>query len=286
MSEAAVSPDTATGVVIAACSSSRRGEPAGSDAALLAALASGRHRDLLVVRSGLWSPDTTHLGGCRIRVIRPPVGQPWAGGPAVRRRTGPVPVPVWAEPGDLASLRGFARAAVCSEAIGEGNEFFGSLRRVRAARLGLDSDRRSDAEILVLGSHPSRLDARGIVFTASLAAVSGQPVRVVLPRGTRNMNSGRRYARRLDLTLSLDACDGPSWLETAKADVVLLDREFESSTQFGPSLIALAEALGKPIVDLPGTLPVGGRNARRYGQPLLEALDQTLGQSGATVPAA
>ncbi|MFT5422429.1 MAG: hypothetical protein ACI89L_000186 [Phycisphaerales bacterium] len=295
MSGEAISPGRVAGVVVAACASARRGEPAGSDSALLAALASDRPNELLVIRSGPWADQPARLGGCRVRVIRPPVGCAWAAGPAIRRHTSGAAVPVWAEPRDLGSLRGFSRAAVSAGPTGAGIAKL--AESIAASHAESNSGHASNhagnghlrdrvASIVVLGSHPSRLDARAVVFASSLAAVSGQPVRVVVPRGVRNVDSGRRYARRLNLKLSLELCDGPSWLQATGADVVFLDRAYESSTQFGPSLSALAQALGRPIVDLPGTLPVGRREARRYGQPLLEALGMALRESGPTLPAA
>lgn len=291
MTGEARSPAGAAAIVVAACAPSLRGRPTGSDAALLAAVASGNHDELLVLRHGPWPDCPVRLGGCRLRLIRSPVGGAWAAGPAVRKHAGESTVPVWAEPSDLGSLRGFARAAVSAGATDAGiarlaESLAGSATHPAAKPRGDEQPKEQVANLVVLGSHPARLDARAVVFATSLVAVSGQSVRAVVPRGTRNMDSARRYPRRLDLPLSLEASDGPSWLEAAGADAVLLDREHESSTQFGPALIALAEALGKPIVDLPGALPVGGRDARRYGQPLLEALERTLGRSGATVPSA
>lgn len=278
-------------VAVGACANTfPRSAHAGSDSAILAAVASGRFSELLVVRGLRWIDEPVRIGRCRIRMVRPPMGQAWTAGPMIRRDVGRAPVPVWSEPSGLELLNGFCRAAVSSL---PNETCFGSfaelLRQAQTRETRMSESNRDDdaaSTIVVLSSHPCRLDARAVMFAASLAAVSGFPTRVILPRGTRNVDSAIRYAKRLELPVWIEVCEGPSWLVAAQADAVFLDRKHESSTTFGPSLIALAEALGIAIIDVPGSFAVGERDARRYGQPLLAALIHKNPLDGVTVSVA
>lgn len=282
-----MNPSQPRAVAVAACASTFRGVPSGSDAAILAAVASGCFSELLVVRGQRWLDEPVRIGQCGVRVVRPPMGQPWACAPVIRREARGAPVTVWADRADLGGLRGFRRAAASTPpSVERISAFAGWLRdnQTRVSRVGRVED--AVSTMLVLASNPQRVDARAMMFAASLAAVSGYRVRLVVPRGTRNVGSAIRYARRLALPVRLEVCDGPSWLATPRADVVFLDRCLEASTTFGPSLMMLAEAFGHPVVDVPGAFSVGERNARRYGQPLLEALARTSGLGDATVFAA
>lgn len=118
------------------------------------------------------------------------------------------------------------------------------------------------------------MEARSVVFTTTLAAVAGRRTRAIVPRGVRAADSGRRYLRGLGPIATVELTDGPSWLELPHADAVLVDVAYERSTRFGGLLLDLAEAMGIGVVDLPGHVPVGARNARRYGLPLVEALER------------
>lgn|GEM_PF-3483866 len=256
-------------VAVGWCGSSSGGAQVGSDAALLGAVASGG--EVLALRAGRWTGEDAGIAGATIQRVAPPLGRPGLAGGLIRRRVAREPVPVWAEPEDTSRLRGFARAAMPSTPRSGLDRVAGSLLERR------ESSKEHDgiASVVVLCSHPGRLEARGVVFATTLAAVAGRRTRAIVPRGIRAADSGRRYLRGLGPIATLEVTSGPSWLELPRADAVLVDVSYERSTRFGGLLLDLAEAMGIEVVDLPGHVPVGARDARRYGLPLVEALERS-----------
>ncbi|MFG0306817.1 MAG: hypothetical protein ACF8Q5_11450 [Phycisphaerales bacterium JB040] len=264
----AIDPERVS-VAVGWCRATPSGAVIGSDGALLAAAASGGH--VLAIRSGVWDVEAGTVEGARLERVAPPLGRPGLAGGAVRRRAGDAIVPVWAEPGDAARIRGFRRAPM-------GDAPKGGIARVahglRSVRLSDELTRNGVARVVVLTSHPGRLEARGLIYATTLAAVAGRRTQAVLPRGVRASDSGRRYLRGLGPISTVETVNGPSWLALGGASAAVVDVAYERSTRYGGLLIELAEAMGVPVVDLPGDMPVGARHARLHGLPLVEALER------------
>jgi hypothetical protein len=142
-----------------------------------------------------------------------------------------------------------------------------------AARRGTE-----DALLLALADHPSHIDARLLMYVASLLAVDGRATTLAVPAGARDIPAARRYRRGFDLPLRLLELTGQIAPAIAAADAVLLCTPEASPAEPPTGGIALLRALacawGVPVVPIPSVERLR-RDARRLVAPLFDVLDHS-----------